>query len=78
MPMFKLKTAKIVLVFLISVCVLGCESVPRKDLVDIDNVLTEKQKKEVLTQAKAAEAAKFVATSAPTSNAPAPDAKPVA
>ncbi len=67
--MFKLTSAKIAAVFLISVCVLGCDSVPGKDLTDIDNVITEKQKKEALTQAKAAQAAKLAATPAPTSDA---------
>ena len=76
MPMFK-TSAKLILVFLISISVLGCDSVPKKDLTDIDNVLTEKEKKQALAQAKAAEAAKLAA-SAPSSEAPASDAKPVA
>ena len=78
MPMFK-TSAKLILVFLISISVLGCDSVPKKDLTDIDNVLTEKEKKQALAQAKAAEAAKLAAAApAPSSEAPASDAKPVA
>lgn len=57
--MSQLKISNIFLLLLISFWVFGCETTPSKELADIDNVITEKQKKEALAQAKAAEAAKL-------------------
>lgn len=63
MPMFKSNTTKLIVVFLISVWLIGCESVPENEITDIDNVITEKQKKAAWTQAKAAEEAKVALSS---------------
>lgn len=56
--MSKLNTTKIVIVLLVSIWLFGCSSVPENELTDIDNVITEKQKKAARTEAKAAEQAK--------------------
>lgn len=63
MPMFKSNVTRVIIIFLISVWLVGCSSIPENDLTDIDNVITEKQKKAARTQAKAAEEAKVALSS---------------
>ena len=66
MPMFKskiYKNAYIFLILIVSLWTVGCSSVPQKDIVDIDNVLTEKQKNEARAQAKVAQDAKITQSS---------------
>lgn len=58
MPMFESNVAKMILVFLISIWVIGCSSVPENELTDIDNVITEKQKKAAQDQSRAAQEAR--------------------
>jgi len=74
--MFRSSTVKIMIILLVSSWVIGCSSTPENELVDIDNVMTQKQKKEMHAQAKMVEKANLVQSSNVQSATPAPN-KPV-
>ncbi len=73
MAMFRSSTVKIMIVLLVSSWVIGCSSTPENELVDIDNVITQKQKKEMQAQAKMVEKANIVQSSNTQSAIPAPN-----
>ena len=64
MPMLKFKPIALFSVLVGSLYLVGCASVPQNDIPNLENVITEKQKKEALKRDKAAEQAKVIQSGA--------------